>query len=130
MVINMKRIIKFTIVVMILAILFMNSFSMVVYGVNYTKPGVSTQYYDPMKTEEIKSEEFIKKVDVIATVVRVLGIVVAVIALMAIGFKEMTATVEGKSKIKEAIPGYLLGIVMVVSISLIPTLVCEIMKNM
>lgn len=133
-VINMKGVVK-TIITLILIITFfiVLSESNTTYCTTQHANDdwlISTNSYDPYRVNvEVKQDKFVDKVNFIATVVRIVGIVIAVVALAAIGLKEMTSSVEGKSKIKEAIPGYLLGIVMVVSISLIPTIICEIMKN-
>ena len=58
------------------------------------------------------------------------GIVVSVIAVMIIGIKEMTAGVEEKSVIKQALPGYILGVVMVVAITMLPTIIYRIVKGL
>ena len=86
--------------------------------------------YNPNKQSIVTGEEPLKKrANIIVTVIRNVGIVVAVIALMIIGFKEMTASIEQKSEIKQAMPGYLIGIVMVVAVSFLPTIIYQFMKN-
>ena len=59
----------------------------------------------------------------VVSVIRGIGIVVSVVSLMIIGIREVTASAEEKSIIKEAMPGYILGAIMVFVITLIPTLI-------
>ena len=42
---------------------------------------------------------------------------------MIIGIREVTASAEEKSIIKQAMPGYILGAIMVFVITMIPTLI-------
>ena len=78
----------------------------------------------------IDEEELVKKAEVIIGVIRNIGIVVSVIAVMVIGIKEMTAGVEEKSVIKQALPGYILGVVMVVAITMLPTIIYRLVKGL
>lgn len=55
--------------------------------------------------------------------IQTIGIVVSIIALMLIGIKTMYGSVEEKSAYKEALPGYILGLIMVVAITTIPNLI-------
>lgn len=79
--------------------------------------------------EDVGSEEIQRKANIITTAIRNIGIVIAILVLMIIGIKEMFASSEEKSKFKELIPGYLLGVFMVVAVSLLPTLIFNIMKQ-
>ena len=79
--------------------------------------------------EEVGSNEISKKANVITTAIRNIGIVVAVIALMVIGIRQMTASAEEKSILKESMPGYLLGVFMVVAVTVLPSLIYEITKQ-
>lgn len=67
--------------------------------------------------------------DSIVTIIRNVGIVIAVIALMVIGVKTMIGSVEEKSAYKQALPGYLLGVFMVVAMSLIPSIIYSLVKK-
>ena len=49
--------------------------------------------------------------------------------IMIIGIKEMTASVEEKSMLKKAMPGYILGAIMVFAITVIPTILYEIAND-
>lgn len=61
--------------------------------------------------------------------IQTIGIVVSVIALMLIGIKTMYGSVEEKSAYKEALPGYILGLIMVVAITTIPNLIYSVINS-
>lgn len=88
----------------------------------------STDWWKPTDPD-IGEKEFISKANIITTVIRNIGIVISVIALMIIGIREMTASAEEKSIIKQAMPGYILGAIMVGAISFLPSLIYNIVKN-
>lgn len=89
----------------------------------------STAWWKPIDAS-VGEDELVKKAEVIIALIRNAGIVVSVIALMIIGIKEMTAGVEEKSAIKQALPGYLLGVIMVVSITMLPSIIYRIVKGL
>lgn len=78
---------------------------------------------------DVGQDKIASKANVITTALRNVGIVVAVIALMLIGIKEMTAGIEEKSELKKALPGYLLGILLVVTVSVLPSIIYGFAKN-
>ena len=88
----------------------------------------STDWWKPTDPN-VGEDEFFSKADIIVSVIRNVGIVISVIALMIIGIKEMTASVEEKSIINKAMPGYILGAIMVGAISFLPTIIFNIMKK-
>ena len=88
----------------------------------------STDWWKPTDPD-IGESNYINKANIITTVIRNIGIVVSVIALMIIGIREMTASAEEKSIIKQSMPGYILGAVMVGAISFLPSLIYNIVKN-
>ena len=88
----------------------------------------STGWWKPTDPD-IGEQNFANKANIITTVIRNIGIVVSVIALMIIGIREMLASAEEKSVIKQAMPGYILGAIMVGAISFLPSLIYNIVKN-
>ena len=78
---------------------------------------------------DISQDEFNNKGKVVVAAIRGIGIVVAIISLMVIGIKQMTASVEEKSIIKQAMPGYILGVILVVSITFLPTIIYNFMQK-
>lgn len=73
--------------------------------------------------------ELNKKAGIILGVIRAIGMVVSVIILMILGIKQMTASIEEKSIIKQAMPGYILGAIMVFAITWLPSLIYNISKG-
>lgn len=89
--------------------------------------GGSESFWNPISADD--SEELASKANIIATIIRNVGIVVSVIALMIIGIRTMTASVEEKAVYKQALPGYILGVIMVIAISVIPTIIFNVVKK-
>ena len=85
--------------------------------------------WNPMnKTIEGENELTLKAATVVA-VIRNIGLIVALIALLIIAIRNMVASVEEKSIIKKALPGYLLGVFMVVAITWIPSTIQKFVEN-
>jgi len=79
--------------------------------------------YDP-RTDPIGDvPELNNIVGKILGIIQVIGIIVSVGALMIIGIRNMTASVEEKSIIKQALPGYIVGIALLATVSTIPNIV-------
>ena len=86
--------------------------------------------WDPSKSREPSNGGLLEsRAKIITTAIRSVGIVLSVIILMIIGIKEMTASVEEKSMLKKAMPGYILGAIMVFAITVIPTILYEIAND-
>ena len=91
---------------------------------------VDTGKYDPSSERNVASESKLDdKAKVLLGVIRGIGIVVSVASLIVIGIREVTASAEEKSIIKQAMPGYILGAIMVFAITMIPTLVYNFAKG-
>ena len=84
---------------------------------------------DKYKPQEPSSEPIMPLVGIILGIIQAIGIVVSVIALMIIGLRSMTGSLEEKSKYKEALPGYILGLVMVVAITTIQNIIYNIVQG-
>lgn len=89
---------------------------------------INTNTYQPSELGDEKG--LVEKANVIASAIRNVGIVVAVIALMVIGIKTMVGSAEEKAEYKKSIPGYLIGVVLVVGMSLIPSIITTIVSKM
>ena len=87
-----------------------------------------TDWWKP-KDIDIGQNEFNNRVKTVVAAIRAIGIVVSVVALLLIGIRQITASAEEKSIIKEAMPGYILGLVLVVSITFLPTIIYNFMQN-
>lgn len=75
------------------------------------------------KPSTMDTSEITDRANVIVTVIRNVGIVISVVALMYIGLKTMTGSLEEKSHYKQALPGYIVGLVMVAAITLLPSII-------
>ena len=139
MVIKMKQVFKITIILILLFIGFLqtnNVFAGDVEGTTtqgqdertygWSDKGLS--YWKPKKLD-IGQDDFNNRAKIVVGAVRGIGIVVSVVALIVIGIKEMTASVEEKSVIKQAMPGYILGVILVVSITFLPTIIYNFMQK-
>ena len=139
MVIKMKQVFKITIILILLFIGFLqtnNVFAGDVEGTTTQGPDERTYGWSDKSLDEwkpvnmdISKDEFNSRTKVVVAAIRGIGIVVAVVALMVIGIKQMTASVEEKSIIKQAMPGYILGVILVVSITFLPTIIYNFMQK-
>lgn len=69
-----------------------------------------------------------ERVGKITGFIRNIGIVLSVIGLMIIGIRELFGSIEDKSSYRESLPGYIIGIIMVLSMTTIPDIIYKIMK--
>lgn len=124
---NMKKVLKIS---FILIVIFVN---IAQFSVVYAGPGgtaINPKEWDPSTYRKVSEEkELDSRAKIITTTIRTIGIIVSVVTLMIIGIKEMTASVEEKSVIKQAMPGYILGAIMVFAMTTIPTLIYEWAKD-
>ena len=122
-VVNMKKLIKMIYIILIVLTLTM-CFQMINNKVCATEI-VDADGYE--LTEEDTTELF-EKANVIATIIRSIGVVVSVLALMIIGLRAMVGSAEEKADYKKSLPGYLFGAIMVLAISLIPSVIYQVMQ--
>lgn len=91
---------------------------------------INTGEYDPSSSRNPSSEtKIMDKAKVAIGVIRGAGIVISVGTLIVIGIREITASAEEKSIIKKAMPGYVLGAIMVFAITVIPATIYEFVMN-
>ena len=89
-----------------------------------------TDVYNPkLEFEELEAKTFKEKVGAILAIIRTIGIILSVIVLMILGIKEMVAGVEERSVIKKAMPGYILGVVLVTAITVLPSIIYDIVNS-
>ena len=62
-------------------------------------------------------------------VIRTIGVMVGVISLMIIGFRALVGSAEEKAEYKKVMPGYIIGIILVVAITLIPEIIYNLAKK-
>lgn len=82
-----------------------------------------------MDGDGANSEELKEKTENVLGIVQVIGSVVSVIMLIAIGIKYMLGSVEEKAEYKQTIIPYLIGAALVFSGTTIPQILYQISKN-
>ena len=82
------------------------------------------------KPPELGDEpELINIGSVITSAIRVVGVIVSVVALMGIGIKTMFGSVEERSKYKEVLPGYIIGVILVLAMTSLPSFIYEVTQK-
>ena len=84
---------------------------------------------DDYKGTNPGSEKLKSKANTIFSYLRTIGIVLSVVALVAIGIKYMLGSVEEKATYKQTLLPYLIGAILLFTGSLIPQLIYDIMQN-
>lgn len=150
-VVNMKKLIKVIYIILIVLTLVM-CFQMINDKV-YATEIVDPDDYDPTPTEgdtvtietgedeygntitETYTEEeyydqtaLFNKAKIIVALIRNIGIVVSVIALMLIGIRAMVGSAEEKADYQKSLPGYLMGAVLVFAMTMIPSIIYNALK--
>lgn len=129
----MKIIFKIT-VILIISILILGKMNFTYASKTYDDVGGSSSKWTTQspgwwKPDSTNEREIVSKANIIVTVIRNIGIVISVIALMVIGIKMMTASIEERSILKQALPGYILGVIMIGAITLIPSFIYNMVKD-
>ena len=70
------------------------------------------------------------KANQVVGIISVVGTVISVVALTAIGIKYMLGSVEEKAEYKNTLIPYIIGAVMVFTVSWIPQIIYEIMQSL
>lgn len=140
----MKKIIKITIILILIFISFLHTnkvFAGPAKGTDGSGGGGQTStsnaeswsdkgvdFWKPANID-IGQDEFNNKAKTVVAAIRGIGIVVSIVALLIIGIRQMTASVEEKVIMKQAMPGYILGVILVVSITFLPTIIYNFMQK-
>lgn len=114
---------KVFVIIILYLIILSNGFS--VYGVNFDPDA-----WDPSASVSSSTipQSLQDKVGPILAFIQAIGTVVSVIALMIIGFRTLTGSLEEKSAYKESLPGYVIGIFLLFSMTTIPNIIYNFMK--
>ena len=123
---SMKYILKITTKIAILFILLILIFS---YNSVNADSNVDVDANNWKPTSEGTTTNFDDKAKVIVGAIQAVGIIVSVGALITIGIKTMLASAEEKSHYKEVMPGYIIGALLVFSVTTIPSLIYEVLKD-
>ena len=122
-VVNMKRLIK--IIYIILIVLTLTMFIQITSSNVYAENIINTDDYEP---EIEDTTDLFDKAGIVVAVIRNIGIVVSVIALMLIGIRAMVGSASEKADYQKSLPGYLVGAVLVFAITMIPSMIYNMLK--
>ena len=123
--INMKNLIKISIIIAIILIIVLKSISC------YAATDIlgDLNQYDP-RNQQTEEEEIKNRTGIILAVIRTVGIIISVISLMIIGIKTITGSAEEKSEYKQRLPGYVLGVILVATVTTLPAIIYNITSNL
>ena len=108
-------------------IIFLILFVLIPFYVNATINPEEWKPSDLTSSQDVK--EITDRAGVIVGALRVGGIIVCVIALMVIGIKYMTGSVEERADHKKAMVPYLLGVFFVFALSQILAVIIDVVTN-
>ena len=94
-----------------------------------TKATIDTGSYRPSDPNAEDVEKILGIANPIVGTIKVIGIVIAVITLMLLGFKYMTGSVSEKAEYKKTMIPYLVGAVLVVAITQLLGVIIEIVTD-
>lgn len=122
----MKKIINILVIITLISIVF----SFVIPSITYAK--VSEIKVDDYKPDDSSKEDIKVLKDKAGNIVGILsavGVVVSVVALMALGIKYMLGSVEQRAEYKKDFIPYIIGAFLVFTVSLLPQIIYTIMKT-
>ena len=118
----LKLISKIVILIIVCVIIF--SLSTV-----YAQGGINVNDYNPGGTPSIPTE-VTDKINPIVGVISLIGMITSVLVLVILGIKYMIGSVEEKAEYKKSMIPYLIGAVMVFSISTFLTIIMNMTNNL
>lgn len=119
----MKKLIKMIYIILIVLTLTM-CFQMI------NNKTCATDIVDPDDYEPTieDTSSLFDRAEIIVALIRNIGIVVSVIALMLIGIRAMVGSAEEKADYQKSLPGYLIGAVLVFAMTMIPSIIYNALK--
>lgn len=75
--------------------------------------------YNPSNSNEIVPEKFTNMVNIIATTIQTIGVILSIIVIGLLGIKYMTGSVEEKADYKKSMIPFLIGTVLIVAVGTI-----------
>lgn len=118
----LKLIIKIIILIIVCIILF--SVSTV-----YAQGGINVNDYNPGNSINIPTQVS-EKINPVVGVISLIGMITSVLVLVILGIKYMIGSVEEKAEYKKSMIPYLIGAVMVFSISTLLTIIMNMTNNL
>ncbi len=119
-----KNINKYLIVILPVLLILTLIIPSISYGKDDLNLGDLNAYKNETEMSSLKT-----KAEGIIGIIRTIGVVASVVALMGIGIKYMMASLEERAQYKETMKPYIIGAFLVFTLSLIPQIIYDIMKN-
>lgn len=122
----MKKIINILVIITLVSIVF----SFIVPNFTYAKVSeISVNKYKPKGTSGEDTQVLEDKAGNILGILSVVGTIVSVVALMALGIKYMIGSIEEKAEYKKDFIPYIIGAILVFAGSQVPQFIYNIMKS-
>lgn len=122
---NIIKILAITLIVIITMSLMVINIS----NAGLTDPLENPDAYHPGINIDVSNDRLIDKANIIINVMQIVGSVIAVISIMAIGLKYMFGSVTERATYKETMLPYLIGAIMLFSIVNIIKIFYEIIRS-
>lgn len=110
----MKRKVKIFSIIMLI-IITLSSFMATISYADLINPND----YNPNNSNEIVPEKFTNMVNIIATTIQTIGVILSIIVIGLLGIKYMTGSVEEKADYKKSMIPFLIGTVLIVAVGTI-----------
>ena len=102
--------------------------TLIIPNISYGKDDLNLGDLNAYKNETEMSSLKTKAESIIG-IIRTIGVIASVVSLMGIGIKYMMASLEERAQYKETLKPYIIGAFLVFTLSLIPQIIYDIMKN-
>lgn len=113
----------------VLKLLAILSIIIIEFSVQIQADNIDTNAYKPVVNPN-SNTKLIGIAGKILGTIQIVGSVMSVLVLVVIGIKYMTSSIEGKAKYKETIMPYIIGCILVFSVSNIASIIYSIATNM
>lgn len=116
--------------IILISLIIMMIISLVVPNLTYAIEIDGLGNLDDYKSESAEMGTLKTKAEDVLSLIKVVGVIVSVVALMGIGIKYMLGSLEEKAQYKQTLKPYLIGAFLVFTVSLLPEIIYNIMKNL
>ena len=113
----------------LIAIIIMSLMIINISNAGLTDPLENPEHYNPETNIDVSNNKLVNKTNVIINAIQIIGTVIAVISIMAIGLKYMFGSVTERATYKETMLPYLIGAIMLFSIVNIIKIFYEIIRS-
>lgn len=114
---------KISIIIITFLMIFM------LFNISIVKATINPGDYKPGDLSDEDVSKVTSKAEPIIGTIKTLGIVISVITLIVLGIKYMTGSIEEKAEYKKTMIPYLIGVVLLVSITQFIGLIANIVSN-